>query len=76
MRRVELIDTLKFLVIIMIVVPLLPARALDPYGTFTPYRVGVLVVLISGISFVGYFLTRILGAERGIGLRGEGDTVY
>ena len=70
MRRVELTDTLKFLVIILILLPLLPNRALDPYGAFNPYKVGFLVVLISGISFVGYFLTRILGAQRGLGLTG------
>ena len=70
MRRVELIDTLKFLVAIFIVLPLLPNEALDPYGAFNPYKVGLLVVLISGISFVGYFLTRILGAQKGLGLTG------
>jgi uncharacterized membrane protein (DUF4010 family) len=70
MRRVELTDTLKFLVVILIVLPLLPNHALDPYGAFNPYTVGFLVVLISGISFVGYFLTRILGAQRGLGLTG------
>ena len=70
MRRVELTDTLKFLVVILIVLPLLPNRALDPYEAFNPYKVGFLVVLISGISFVGYFLTRILGAQRGLGLTG------
>lgn len=70
MRRVELTDTLKFLVVILIVLPLLPNRALDPYEAFNPYKVGLLVVLISGISFVGYFLTRILGAQRGLGLTG------
>ena len=69
-RPVELTDTLKFLVVILIVLPLLPNRALDQYGAFNPYKVGLLVVLISGISFVGYFLTRILGAQRGLGLTG------
>lgn len=69
-RRVELTDTLKFLVIILIVLPLLPNRALDPYEAFNPHKVGLLVVLISGISFVGYFLTRILGAQKGLGLTG------
>jgi uncharacterized membrane protein (DUF4010 family) len=49
---------------------LLPNYALDPYGAFNPYKVGFLVVLISGISFVGYFLTRILGAKRGLGITG------
>ena len=70
MRRIEVTDTLKFLVIVLIVVPLLPNRALDPYGAINPYKIGVLVVLISGISYVGYFLTRILGAQRGLGLTG------
>jgi uncharacterized membrane protein (DUF4010 family) len=70
MRRVELTGTLKFLVIIFIVLPLLPDRPLDPFGAFNPYKVGLLVVLISGISFVGYFLTRFLGAQRGLGLTG------
>lgn len=70
MRRVELTDTLKFLVVVVIVLPLLPNRALDPYEAFNPYKVGVLVVLVSGISFAGYFLTRLLGAQKGIGLTG------
>jgi len=70
MRRIEVTDTLKFLVIILIIVPLLPNRALDPYGAINPYKIGILVVLISGISYVGYFLTRILGAQIGLGLTG------
>lgn len=70
MRRVELTDTLKFLVVVLIVIPLLPNRDLDPFGVFNPAIVGVLVVLVSGISFVGYFLTRILGAQRGLALTG------
>lgn len=36
MRRVELTDTRKFLVVILIGLPLLPDRALDPYGAFNP----------------------------------------
>lgn len=69
-RRVELTDTLKFLVVVLIVIPLLPNRDLDPFGVFNPAMVGILVVLVSGISFVGYFLTRILGAQRGLALTG------
>ena len=70
LRRVELTDTLKFLAIILIILPLLPNQAIDPYGAFNPYKVMFLVILISGISFVGYFLTKFLGAERGLGLTG------
>jgi len=70
LHRVELTGTLKFLVIILILLPLLPNRALDPWQIFNPYKVVLLVVLISGISFVGYFLTKFLGAQRGLGLTG------
>ncbi|KAF1080780.1 MAG: hypothetical protein GQF41_2594 [Candidatus Rifleibacterium amylolyticum] len=70
MRRIEVTDTLKFLVLILIVLPLLPNRTLDPYNAVNPAKVGLLVVLISGISFVGYFLTRFLGAQKGLGLTG------
>lgn len=70
LHRVELTDTLKFLAIILIILPLLPNRALDPFGAFNPYKVTFLVILISGISFVGYFLTKFLGAARGLGLTG------
>jgi len=70
LQRVELTDTLKFLAIILIILPLLPNRALDPYGAFNPYKVTFLVILISGISFVGYFLTKFLGAAQGLGLTG------
>lgn len=69
-RRVEITDTLKFLVVILIVLPLLPDRALDPYGAVNPYKVGLLVVLVSGIGFAGYFLTRLFGAQKGLGLTG------
>jgi len=69
-RRVELTDTLKFLVVVAILLPLMPNRALDPYGAFNPYKVTFLVVLISGIGYVGYFLTRMLGAQRGLGITG------
>jgi len=70
LKRIELIDTLKFLAIILILLPLLPNKALDPYGAFNPYKVTFLVILISGISYVGYFLTKFLGAEKGLGLTG------
>lgn len=70
LKRVELTDTLKFLAIILIVLPLLPNKGIDPWGAFNPYKVMFLVILISGISFVGYFLTKFLGAEKGLGLTG------
>jgi uncharacterized membrane protein (DUF4010 family) len=70
LHRIELTDTLKFLAIILIILPLLPNRTLDPYKAFNPHKIMLLVILISGIGFVGYFLTKFFGAQKGLGLTG------
>jgi uncharacterized membrane protein (DUF4010 family) len=35
-----------------------------------PYKIWLMVVLISGISFLGYVLVKIVGSRRGVGLTG------
>ena len=72
-RRVSVADatgTLAFLIVAVVLVPLLPDRAVGPLDALNPFHVGILVVLISGISFVGYAGMRLLGARRGLGLTG------
>ncbi|HSM93504.1 MAG TPA: MgtC/SapB family protein [Anaeromyxobacteraceae bacterium] len=66
----DLAGTLKFLVVAVIVVPLLPDETFGPLQVLNPRDVGLFVVLISGISFVGYAGIRLLGPERGLGLTG------
>jgi uncharacterized membrane protein (DUF4010 family) len=61
---------LKLLVATFIVLPLLPDRAVDPWGALNPYRLWWLVVLISALSFVGYVAVRWLGAARGTTVTG------
>ena len=58
--------TLKFLAVVLVVYPILPDRALGPYGFFNPRDVWGLVILVSTISYSGYFLIRWLGARRGL----------
>jgi uncharacterized membrane protein (DUF4010 family) len=53
-----------------IVLPLLPTVAIDPFGVFVPFKVWLLVVLISGIGFIGYFLVKYLGFRGGVPLIG------
>jgi uncharacterized membrane protein (DUF4010 family) len=62
--------TLKFLIVAVVVLPLLPDRPMGPFGVLNPFQLGILVTLIAGISFVGYAATRLLGTERGLGLTG------
>ncbi|MDX1503213.1 MAG: DUF4010 domain-containing protein [Thermoanaerobaculia bacterium] len=58
--------TLKFLAVVLVVYPVLPDREMGPFGFFNPRHVWGLVILVSTISYVGYFLMRWLGRRRGL----------
>lgn len=75
----EFLSTLKFAAIAILILPLLPDRNFDAeifgflgLGTgahsfmiLNPYKIWLMVVAISGISFAGYFLNKFFG-NRGI----------
>ncbi|MDQ1321453.1 MAG: hypothetical protein QG655_2698 [Actinomycetota bacterium] len=63
---VELEDTIKFFVVAFVVLPLLPDRDLGPYGVLNPAKLWLLVVLITGIGWLGYIGVRALGPARGL----------
>lgn len=60
----------RLLVATFIVLPLLPDRPLDPWQALNPYKLWLLVILISGLSLVGYVTTRWLGPGRGTAVTG------
>jgi uncharacterized membrane protein (DUF4010 family) len=64
--EVELEDAIKFFVVAFVILPLLPDRALGPYGVLNPARVWLLVVLLTGIGWAGYIGVRALGSQRGL----------
>jgi uncharacterized membrane protein (DUF4010 family) len=66
----EILAILKFAVVALIVVPLLPDRAMGPYGALEPRRLGVVVLLLSGVSLAGYLLVRLVGGRAGWPLAG------
>lgn len=70
--RDDIYATLKFAVITAIVLPVLPNRAFGPppLDVLNPYKVWLMVVFISGISFLGYVLVKVVGSRQGIGLTG------
>lgn len=70
LKREELFSTVEFIVIAFVILPLLPNESFGPYGFFNPYLVWLMVVFISGISFVSYIAIKIFGQRKGITLTG------
>ena len=70
MSAEDLRATLQFALITAVILPLLPNEGMGPYAVINPYQLWLLVVLVSGIGFLGYVLIKLLGAQRGIGLTG------
>jgi uncharacterized membrane protein (DUF4010 family) len=66
----ELTDALKFFIIALVIVPLLPDETLDPFNVINPRKIGLLVTALIGIGWVGYLAVRTLGAKRGLPLAG------
>jgi uncharacterized membrane protein (DUF4010 family) len=64
--HVELMAALRLLFASFIVLPILPRRAIDPWNALSPYKLWLIVVLISALSMVGYVTVRVLGAARGV----------
>lgn len=62
----ELYAVLKLLLISVVLLPILPRQPIDPWRALNPYEIWWMVVLISGISFVGYFAIKIAGPRRGL----------
>ena len=74
-HRIETADvsaTLKFAIVTVIILPLVPNQTYGPppFDVINPYKIWWMVVLISGINFASYILVKVLGAEHGIGITG------
>jgi uncharacterized membrane protein (DUF4010 family) len=70
--REDVYATLKFAVITAIVLPVLPNQTFGspPLDVLNPHKIWLMVVFISGISFLGYVLVKVVGSRQGIGLTG------
>ncbi len=64
--RREWVATLQLLIIAAIALPLLPNQNLGPWEALNPRTIGYLILLIAGISYIGYFAMRIFGNRIGI----------
>lgn len=64
--EVEVADTIKFLALVFVIYPLLPDGRFGPYEAIAPRSLWMAVLVVSGISFIGYFLEKFLGPRAGL----------
>jgi uncharacterized membrane protein (DUF4010 family) len=62
----ELLDALTFAVAAVVILPLLPNRAVDPFGLLNPFTLWRLAVVAMALSFLGYGAQRLLGGRNGL----------
>lgn len=67
--RSEFLAVIKFLVVTCIVLPMLPNRDFTAWD-INPASTWKIVVMVSSVGFVGYFLTRKLGGRMGLWVSG------
>ena len=70
LSRDDVMAVLRFIVLSVLLLPLLPDRGFGPYGALNPYKIWWMVVLISGLSLGGYLLLKLVGSGRGVPLLG------
>ena len=66
----DLYATIKLAIITVIILPLLPNREIGPLNILNPQLIWLMVIFISGISFIGYIFIKVFGQNKGIPITG------
>jgi len=72
LTREDVLAALQLAVISAIILPILPNETFlpPPFDVLNPFKIWLMVVFISGISFLGYVAIKIVGPQQGIGITG------
>ena len=62
----ELFAFIKFSIITLLILPFLPNQDYGPEGLLNPFEIGAIIVIVSFLNFIGYFLVKYVGSKRGI----------
>ncbi|MFG1479421.1 DUF4010 domain-containing protein [Xanthobacter sp. V4C-4] len=62
----ELRSALLLLGMTVIVLPLLPDHAIDPFDSINPRQIWLFMVLTATISFAGYVAVKVVGPQKGV----------
>lgn len=66
----ELYAFIRFVIISLLILPFLPNNNFGPFNVINLREIGWVIVLTSGVGFVGYILMKFIGSKRGILLTG------
>jgi uncharacterized membrane protein (DUF4010 family) len=69
-ERRDLLAVIQFATLSVVILPVLPDEAYGPYGVLNPFRIWLMVVLISGLNLAGYIALKIVGVRYGVLLVG------
>lgn len=62
----ELYAFIKFVIIALLILPFLPNKDFGAGGLLNPFEIGSIVVIVSFLNFIGYFLVKFVGSRKGI----------
>ena len=62
--------SVKFILVVLVVLPAVPDRSLDVLYGLNPRFIWLMVVFVTGLGFVAYLLGQFLGPEQGIAVTG------
>ena len=65
-REKELGAGITLLLLALVLLPLLPTAPVDPWGAVAPRAVLWMVILVAGLSFLGYVAVRVAGPRAGL----------
>ena len=66
LKWMELRAALALLVMTAVMLPVLPDRAVDPWGALNPHQIWLMTVLTCAVCYGGYLGVRIAGERRGL----------
>jgi uncharacterized membrane protein (DUF4010 family) len=69
LSKVEFLATVKFLLVTLIVLPVLPNKEFTPFN-INPAKVWQIVIIVSTLGFIGYLLEKKFGSKLGLWMSG------
>nr|WP_236639729.1 MgtC/SapB family protein [Salinigranum halophilum] len=66
----ERLASVKFILVVLVVLPALPDRSLDVLYGLNPRFIWLMVVFVTGLGFMAYVLAQFLGPEQSIAVTG------